>query len=1215
MPPPLVQRIVVDNTQAKRAYAESRQGARDYAQGTRREVTVTHDEIGQSSTKMSGTMKAAWASVVAFMGSQVIRALVAVQKKLFELATSAEETASKFNITFGNQRSVVDQFVSTFGKLAGLTNTEGREITATLGAVAQGFGASKQQAADFAIQVVRAAADMASFNNTRLPDMLQAIRSGLAGEIEPLRRYGIELSAANVQQKAMQMTGAQAVDQLTQQQLTYARLAIIQEQAALQMGDLERTQNSLSNQWRRFTGSIRQQAEEYAVTWIPAMTAAVSAANQLFASSTELAGAVKTARAEIKQLEDIEKAIDTVEELQDKTGLTAVENDRLREAMNLLQERFPEYIRTTNAAGEAMSFYTDALRGAVEQQQALHRSMEIDRFADLLERFQSARLGAARARSLQGQMAGQLPGLEDQAARMQSRSLLSRERRQSELDLEAMREAVERYGRQAMDAEARSRDATRAIVELFKQGNNFNADRMIDAMAGAGMSITEAQRVAAQLISTYIALERAQERVTATAPKTTPPGSVEDLPEGGIDPDLLVTLITADDVAKASEVLERISQAQALAATASEEERKHLSEIYRLQNEIADLEGLQRVLGSQRIQEQLEFARKRLETERRALETAEELRKKYKEAAEAFTGLIGAGARGPVQAAGFKPPKQDPTIGRFIEGGIISEKALRGAGMSPETAKRIADQLDRQAKASKGLAEGLQGAADGLRAMTRLADTFGDMDDDMRRVAEGAADMMDNIGKLAAFEGGLTAAAAGNIVGLAAGIGSMIAGVIGAMRENTSAEKERLKEQREAMKELADALRDNARQVSSAIEQFTRAAVKGGDLTGTQRDELADRLRSLQQTMELANSAAERRAAIDAQIARIQEMLASGSIPPAYRDEAQRQIESLIAQRNAVSSDLPGGATVGMVFRDFLEGLEDFGLDSQSFIDLFESLMASGMGVPEAIRSIMEGSAPGMDEGLQDLIDNVLGLGEVGDTVSGAIEAFRRLTQLVGQDVPTAFASMLDFLLSNVEGLNAELTALLKESQGLDLTSGEGRARLREIVALIASNMPQFLGGLSTSELTALLEQMLAASDSQATSADEFTHSVQIARSITEIQAAEMVAQNDEMIWLQTQMVQHLQNLVRAASNAGHLPVMADLPGNLSRTVSSLTASTATGLQAFAARSFLIDVGGVQVTGTRGGENLTDREIDMITKAIGDKLRGRSADPFRVSSR
>ena len=109
-------------------------------------------------------------------------------RQMWELGTAAEETASKFATTFGAGEAQVQDFIDAQGTLLGLNKTLAREMTATAGAIVQGMGMSREASAAFSVQMVKAAGDLQSFHNVPIQDTFIALRAGLTGEIEPLRR-------------------------------------------------------------------------------------------------------------------------------------------------------------------------------------------------------------------------------------------------------------------------------------------------------------------------------------------------------------------------------------------------------------------------------------------------------------------------------------------------------------------------------------------------------------------------------------------------------------------------------------------------------------------------------------------------------------------------------------------------------------------------------------------------------------------------------------------------------------------------------------------------------------------------------------------------------------------------------------------------------------------------------------------------------------------
>jgi hypothetical protein len=83
------------------------------------------------------------------------------------------------------------------------------------------------------------AADASSFYNVPLDVALEKIRSGLSGEAEPLRAFGVFLSDAAMKAKAAQMGLAGLNGELTEGQKITVRAALIQEQLGTANGDLE----------------------------------------------------------------------------------------------------------------------------------------------------------------------------------------------------------------------------------------------------------------------------------------------------------------------------------------------------------------------------------------------------------------------------------------------------------------------------------------------------------------------------------------------------------------------------------------------------------------------------------------------------------------------------------------------------------------------------------------------------------------------------------------------------------------------------------------------------------------------------------------------------------------------------------------------------------------------------------------------------------------
>ena len=196
-------------------------------------------------------------------------------KQAFDLGSAVEETASKFNTVFGESSESVQGFIDQFATMAGLSNEAAQGVLATTGSIVQGMGFAQEASANFSTQVVELAGDLSSFNNIPIGETALAIQAALTGEREQMKRLGIVLREADVQQRALAISGKSVASALTDQDRATATLQLITERAGFAVGDLERTQDSAANKARALGAELQNIKETLASSLLPVMSIAV----------------------------------------------------------------------------------------------------------------------------------------------------------------------------------------------------------------------------------------------------------------------------------------------------------------------------------------------------------------------------------------------------------------------------------------------------------------------------------------------------------------------------------------------------------------------------------------------------------------------------------------------------------------------------------------------------------------------------------------------------------------------------------------------------------------------------------------------------------------------------------------------------------------------------------------------------------------------------
>lgn len=180
--------------------------------------------------------------------------------KLVEEASNAYETQQKFDKVFEGMGGSAQKFVDdTFAKF-GYSRKELEDAASIFAIFAKSAGVAEPQVTAFSTSLVQAGIDMASFYNKDPQVVFNALSSGLAGNIRPLRAYGIFISQSMVKARAEQKG---LVGDLTDAQKVLIRHELILEQIGDAHHDLARTSQGLQNQLR----GLRGRAEQLAITF------------------------------------------------------------------------------------------------------------------------------------------------------------------------------------------------------------------------------------------------------------------------------------------------------------------------------------------------------------------------------------------------------------------------------------------------------------------------------------------------------------------------------------------------------------------------------------------------------------------------------------------------------------------------------------------------------------------------------------------------------------------------------------------------------------------------------------------------------------------------------------------------------------------------------------------------------------------------------------
>ena len=286
-----------------------------------------------------------------FAAAFTVKAVVNFAKESINLGSDLAEVQNIVDTTFGSGAKVVNDFAKMAITSFGLTEKAAKQYTGTMGAMLKSMGLGTQRSQDMAISIAGLAGDLASFYNLDTDEAFNKIRSGIAGEVEPLRQIGVNLSVANIESYMWSKGVKKQYESMTEASRALWRYNYLMEVTADSQGDFVKTSHQWANQvrvlqsqWESFKASMGQSfilLLKPIVQWLNIVVAKLIQASQAFNSFIQaLTG--RRNDAEVSAIAsaagDASGAMDGLGDATDKAGKKAKKSVMGFDEVNVLME-------------------------------------------------------------------------------------------------------------------------------------------------------------------------------------------------------------------------------------------------------------------------------------------------------------------------------------------------------------------------------------------------------------------------------------------------------------------------------------------------------------------------------------------------------------------------------------------------------------------------------------------------------------------------------------------------------------------------------------------------------------------------------------------------------------------------------------------------------------------------------------------------------------
>ncbi|MFA7121812.1 MAG: phage tail tape measure protein, partial [Bacilli bacterium] len=235
-------------------------------------LVKAYDEAKKRTEGLEGDLKTIGSrltSIGSDMTLKVTAPLALAGAGMVALASDAEETQAKFEQVFGDLTDDMNEWVDEYGNAVGRARTDLKETTATMMSIVKAMGLGGEEGAELSKTITQLSVDMGAFHNSSDIEAFNALRSAITGEYEPMKRFGVVINEAKVEQELLTMGVVGGTKAASDAEKAQARLNIIMQATTDAQGAAAREADGFANQMKALAADGKELGEEFGAILLP----------------------------------------------------------------------------------------------------------------------------------------------------------------------------------------------------------------------------------------------------------------------------------------------------------------------------------------------------------------------------------------------------------------------------------------------------------------------------------------------------------------------------------------------------------------------------------------------------------------------------------------------------------------------------------------------------------------------------------------------------------------------------------------------------------------------------------------------------------------------------------------------------------------------------------------------------------------------------------
>ena len=245
----------------------------------------TSDEwgkLGDKTTQIGKSMSIAFTAPILAAGAAS-----------FKLGADFEQALGKMNVVFERNSKNIEKWAQNSLRDFGLARSTAITMASDFGALFKGMGISLMKTEEWSKTLTERTMDLSNFYDTTIEETTKALESIVTGQTQPLRRFGINMTQAALQEYAFSQGIRKRVKDMTEAEKVQLRYNFVIEKTNIAVGTTARESDSATGQINRFKEGIKELGLGFSEHILPIITPVINWLNDMIEKFSGLSDRTK----------------------------------------------------------------------------------------------------------------------------------------------------------------------------------------------------------------------------------------------------------------------------------------------------------------------------------------------------------------------------------------------------------------------------------------------------------------------------------------------------------------------------------------------------------------------------------------------------------------------------------------------------------------------------------------------------------------------------------------------------------------------------------------------------------------------------------------------------------------------------------------------------------------------------------------------------------